>query len=323
MLFWQELGYTARKEKGYEMTQKHIPVLLEPVICCLSPEQGGVFVDGTFGAGGYTRAILDANPATKVIAFDRDATVLPTVRQFQDEFKDRFVFIQDCFGEVSKYIKEPVDGFVLDIGVSSMQIDDPERGFSFRFDGPLDMRMSGQGISAADIINNWPEEKLADILYRYGEEKASRKIARAITNARPLYTTLQLAEVIHSVMPRPKDGSDSAMRSFQALRIAVNDELGELERALSASSQILKAGGRLVVVSFHSLEDRIVKEFLKQNSGKTTHQNKYALQKQSCEDGAFIVPDKKPIVADDKELKKNPRSHSSKLRWAIRTENVS
>ena len=299
------------------MHLEHIPVLLEPVIKCLTPEQGGVFVDGTFGAGGYTRAILKANPATKVIAFDRDATLLPTVQKFQAEFGDRFTFIQACFGEVEKYVTTPVDGFVLDIGVSSMQIDRPERGFSFRFDGPLDMRMSGEGISAADIVNHWPEEKLADILYRYGEEKASRKIARSIVSARPLHTTLQLAEVIHSVMPRPKDGSDSAMRSFQALRIAVNDELGELERALKASPQILKSGGRLVVVSFHSLEDRIVKEFLKQNSGKTIHKNKYTTQAESAE-AVFLVPDKKPITADETELKQNPRAHSAKLRWAIR-----
>ncbi len=299
------------------MIEKHIPVLLKPVIHCLSPEQGGVFVDGTFGAGGYTRAILESSPLTKVIAFDRDATVLSTVKKFQKEFEDRFTFIQDCFGEVAKYITSPVDGFVLDIGVSSMQIDTPERGFSFRFDGPLDMRMSGEGISAADIVNQWPESQLADILYRYGEEKASRKIARAITEARPLSTTLQLAEVIHSVMPRPKDGSDSAMRTFQALRIAVNDELGELERALAASSQILKAGGRLVVVSFHSLEDRIVKEFLKTNSAKSTHKNKYATATLS-DDALFMVPDKKPIIADEEELAKNPRAHSAKLRWAIR-----
>ena len=239
------------------------------------------------------------------------------MKKFQTEFGDRFTFIPDCFGEIEKYITTPVDGFVLDIGVSSMQIDNPERGFSFRFDGPLDMRMSGQGISAADIVNNWPEDQLADILYRYGEEKASRKIARAIVNARPLATTLQLAEVIHSVMPRPKDGSDSAMRSFQALRIAVNDELGELERALNASPKILKSGGRLVVVSFHSLEDRIVKEFLKQNSGKVVHQNKYALKKETAGD-VFLVPDKKPIAADEAELKMNPRAHSAKLRWAVR-----
>lgn len=299
------------------MNAKHIPVLLKPVIKCLAPEKGGVFIDGTFGAGGYTRAILESNSNTKVIAFDRDATVLPTAQKFKAEFGDRFTFIQDCFGEVEKYITSPVDGFVLDIGVSSMQIDTPERGFSFRFDGPLDMRMSGEGISAADIVNNWPAEKLADILYRYGEEKASRKIARAIIGARPIQTTLQLAEVIHSVMPRPKDGSDSAMRTFQALRIAVNDELGELERALSASTKILKSGGRLVVVSFHSLEDRIVKEFLKQNSEKSTHKNKYLVQEEST-DSCFIVPDKKPIVADETELKMNPRAHSAKLRWAVR-----
>ena len=177
--------------------------------------------------------------------------------------------------------------------------------------------MGGAGISAADIVNNWPEEKLADILYRYGEEKASRKIARAIVNARPLNTTLQLAEVIHSVMPRPKDGSDSAMRSFQALRIAVNDELGELERALNASPKILKSGGRLVVVSFHSLEDRIVKEFLKQNSSKNIHKNKYTSQAEST-DALFIVSDKKPITPDEMELEQNPRAHSAKLRWAVR-----
>ena len=299
------------------MTLTHIPVLLRSVIKCLAPEAGGVFVDGTFGAGGYTRGILESNPATKVIAFDRDATVLPTAEKFKAEFGDRFVFIQDCFGNMAKYITTPVDGLVLDIGVSSMQIDDPKRGFSFRFDGPLDMRMSGAGISAADIVNNWPEEKLADILYQYGEEKASRKIAKAVVNARPLNTTQQLAGLIHSVMPRPKDGSDSAMRTFQALRIAVNDELGELKRALEASPKILKSGGRLVVVSFHSLEDRIVKDFLKQNSAKAVHQNKYASEERLTE-GVFFVPDKKPIVADEKELEMNSRAHSAKLRWAIR-----
>ena len=299
------------------MNAKHIPVLLKPVIRCLAPDKGGVFIDGTFGAGGYTQAILESGLNTKVIAFDRDSTVLSTVKEFKAKYGDRFTFVQDRFGAVARYVSEPVDGFVLDIGVSSMQIDTPERGFSFRFDGPLDMRMSGQGVSASDIVNNWPEDKLADILYRYGEEKASRKIARAIINARPLNTTLQLAEIIHSVMPRPKDGSDSAMRSFQALRIAVNDELGELERALSASSDILKSGGRLVVVSFHSLEDRIVKEFLKENSAKTGHVNKYASQKIST-DALFIVPDKKPIMADEAELAQNPRAHSAKLRWAVR-----
>lgn len=300
----------------------HVPVLLSPVMRCLSPDTGGVFVDGTFGAGGYTRAILKAHPATKVIAFDRDAHVLPMAQKFQAEFGDRFTFIQDCFGEVGKYIQTPVDGFVLDIGVSSMQIDDPERGFSFRFDGPLDMRMSGSGVSAADIVNNWPEDQLADILYRYGEEKASRKIARAIVGARPLSTTLQLAEVIHQVMPRPKDGSDSAMRSFQALRIAVNDELGELERALGASVKILKSGGRLVVVSFHSLEDRIVKDFFKQKSSQAIHHNKYAPDA-PVSDGLFVVPDKKPIVAEAPEIQQNPRAHSAKLRWGIRTKEQS
>ena len=235
------------------------------------------------------------------------------------EFGDRFSFIGDCFSSVTDYVKEPVDGFVLDIGVSSMQIDGAERGFSFRLDGPLDMRMSGQGISAADVVNLKGEKELADILYAYGQEKQSRRIAKAIVENRPFQTTAQLVEVIHSVMPRPKDGSDSAMRSFQALRIYVNDELGELTRALDASIRILKPQGRLVVVSFHSLEDKIVKDFLKENAAPKKHQNKYA-KNQETTDKFFIVPEKEIVMADENELKNNSRAHSAKLRWAIRTE---
>lgn len=296
----------------------HIPVLLDSVLTRLGC-QGGVYVDGTFGAGGYTRAILNAHPENRVIAFDRDPTVLPMVEKMKAEFGDRFSFIGDCFSSVADYVKEPVDGFVLDIGVSSMQIDGAERGFSFRLDGPLDMRMSGQGISAADVVNLKGEKELADILYAYGQEKQSRRIAKAIVQNRPFQTTAQLVEVIHSVMPRPKDGSDSAMRSFQALRIYVNDELGELERALDASIRILKPQGRLVVVSFHSLEDKIVKDFLKENAAPKKHQNKYA-KNQETTDKFFIVPEKEIVMADENELQKNSRAHSAKLRWAIRTE---
>ena len=296
----------------------HIPVLLDSVLTRLGC-QGGVYVDGTFGAGGYTRAILNAHPENRVIAFDRDPTVLPMVEKMKAEFGDRFSFIGDCFSSVADYVKEPVDGFVLDIGVSSMQIDGAERGFSFRLDGPLDMRMSGQGISAADVVNLKGEKELADILYAYGQEKQSRRIAKAIVENRPFQTTAQLVEVIHSVMPRPKDGSDSAMRSFQALRIYVNDELGELTRALDASIRILKPHGRLVVVSFHSLEDKIVKDFLKENAAPKKHQNKYA-KNQETTDKFFIVPEKEIVMADENELQKNSRAHSAKLRWAIRTE---
>lgn len=296
----------------------HIPVLLDAVLTRLNC-QGGVFVDGTFGAGGYTRAILKSHTKNQVVAFDRDPTVKSIADKVKSEFGDRFKFIPDCFSRVSEYIQTPVDGFVLDLGVSSMQIDGAERGFSFRLNGPLDMRMSGTGRSAADVVNTFSEKELADILYTYGEEKQSRKIAKAIIGNRPITTTQKLAEVIHSVMPRPKDGSDSAMRSFQALRIYVNDELGELKRALNASLKILKPQGRLVVVSFHSLEDRIVKEFLKENAAPKQHKNKYATNN-VLTDKAFIIPEKEIVMADEKELKNNSRAHSAKLRWAVRTE---
>ncbi|MBP5344499.1 MAG: 16S rRNA (cytosine(1402)-N(4))-methyltransferase RsmH [Alphaproteobacteria bacterium] len=296
----------------------HIPVLLEPVIQHLKP-QGGVFIDGTFGAGGYTRAILLAHPKSKVIAFDRDPSVDVYVKKVKDEFGARFNFIQDCFSNMALHIHKPVDGIVLDIGVSSMQIDQPTRGFSLRFDGPLDMRMGNTGPTAAEIIQSLPEKKLAELLFKYGEEKCSRRIAHALKKKLP-QTTLQMAEVIHAVMPRPKDGSDSATRSFQALRIFVNDELGELERTLAASVSLLKPQGRLVVVSFHSLEDRIVKDFLNQNSEKSGHVNKYAKTKQA--EGAFRILTKKPVTAGEDELKNNPRAHSAKLRAAIRTEST-
>ena len=294
----------------------HIPVLLQPVIENLQIT-AGVFIDGTFGAGGYTRAILSAHPETKVIAFDRDPTTKKYVEKIEAEFGSRFTFIPDCFGNMEKHVKDRVDGIVLDIGVSSMQIDQADRGFSLRFDGPLDMRMGNTGPTAAEIIRSVSEAKLADILYTYGEEKCSHRIARALKEKLP-ETTLQMAEVIHAVMPRPKDGSDSATRSFQALRIFVNDELGELERALESSIHLLKPQGRLAVVSFHSLEDRIVKNFLNLHSAKSRHVNKYACDQP--QDGLFSVATKKPIIADDNELKINPRSHSAKLRVAIRTE---
>ena len=298
------------------MQAAHVPVLLNEVLGYLAP-QGGTFVDGTFGAGGYTQAILQANPNNKVIAFDRDPTTQKAAEQIQKKFPKRFIFIQDCFSHMANYLTTKVDGIVLDIGVSSMQIDTPERGFSLRFNGPLDMRMSDTGPTAADLIQKLPENQLANILYQYGEERQSRKIAHALKTRLPT-TTAEMAEIIHHIMPRPKDGSDSATRSFQALRIAVNDELGELERILSATPRLLKSGGRLVVVSFHSLEDRIVKDYFTQHSAKTVHLNKYARGNQ--EQGVLRILTKKPITASMQELNINPRAHSAKLRAAERTE---
>ena len=298
------------------MSGTHIPVLLKEVLAYLCPKSG-LFVDGTFGAGGYTRAILEAHPQNRVIAFDRDPTTKKAAEKFKKEFGSRFEFVSACFSEIPQYVNEKIDGLVLDIGVSSMQIDTPERGFSLRFDGPLDMRMSENGPSAADLIAALPEKDLADILYKYGEERQSRKIAHALKEYLPK-TTTEMADIIHHVMPRPKDGSDSATRSFQALRIAVNDELGELEKILESSPNLLKKEGRLVVVSFQSLEDRIVNDFLQNHVAKMTHKNKYA--KTQEEEGVFKILTKKPVIASKEELERNPRAHSAKLRAAQRTE---
>lgn len=304
--------------------EPHIPVLLDEVLEYLDCSAGGLFIDGTFGAGGYTRAILNAAPNARVIGFDRDPAARETALATEAAFNGRFSFIHDCFGNMAHHVDEKVDGIVLDLGVSSMQIDQPERGFSFRFDGPLDMRMGQSGRSAKDVVNGFAEKEIADILFRYGEEKASRRIAAAIVRARaetPITTTAQLAEIIHNVMPRPKDGSDSAMRSFQALRIFVNDELGELERALAASVDLLKPGGRLVVVSFHSLEDRLVKNFFIRHSALRPNGNRHTmLPEPASEPLLFDVLTKKPVAAGAPELERNPRAHSAKLRAARRRQ---
>lgn len=302
----------------------HIPVLLTEVLETLVHGTGGTYIDGTFGAGGYTRAILQQDANANVIGFDRDPDAAKTGYDLEGKMQGRFSFVHDCFGNMANHISEQVDGIVLDLGVSSMQIDRPERGFSFRFDGPLDMRMGQEGLRAKDIVNGFKEKEIADILFKYGEEKASRRIAAAIVKARadkPITTTGALAELVHSVMPKPKDGSDSAMRTFQALRIYVNDELGELERALDASVRLLKPGGRLVVVTFHSLEDRIVKNFLIKNSSLRPNQNRHApVLQQSDDKPLFKVLTKKPVLPSDAEIKNNPRSHSAKLRAAMREE---
>ncbi len=302
------------------MTQRpHIPVLLQEVIQSLKIKAGGVYVDGTFGAGGYTEAILNAAPDVQVIAIDQDKTAIDAGQALVKKYAPRLTLLHGCFGDMDKLVSQPVDGVVLDIGVSSMQIDQPQRGFSFQKDGPLDMRMGQSGQSAADVVNTFDENKLADIIYNYGEERFSRKIAKAIVTARnqkPFETTMQLVRTIHSVMPHKAGDIDSATRTFQALRIFVNDELGELQRGLNGAENILKDGGILSVVTFHSLEDRIVKNFLQDACPAVKHVNKY--KPQENEVGRFELAFKKPISASQAEIKENPRARSAHLRSAVR-----
>ncbi|HRK25132.1 MAG TPA: 16S rRNA (cytosine(1402)-N(4))-methyltransferase RsmH, partial [Beijerinckiaceae bacterium] len=254
---------------------RHIPVLRSEALAALAPVPGGVYVDGTFGAGGYSRALLALHPDIRVIAIDRDPAAIAGGAELVAASGGRLSLIQGCFGDLDTLVRDSgvgsVDGVVLDIGVSSMQIDEALRGFSFRADGPLDMRMSSEGDSAAEIVNHADEAEIADILYHFGEERLSRPIARAIVGerkVRPFETTRQLADLIGRVVRSRPGDIHPATRSFQALRIAVNDELGELVRALHGAERLLKPGGRLAVVSFHSLEDRIVKVFLAARSGR-------------------------------------------------------
>lgn len=302
------------------MTRPHIPVLLNEVIQSLAIRTGGLYIDGTFGAGGYTEAILNAAPDVRVIAIDQDETAVAAGQSLVQQYAPRLTLIHGRFGDMADLVSTPVDGVVLDIGVSSMQIDRPERGFSFQKDGPLDMRMGQTGQTAADVVNTFKESDLADILYEYGEEKASRRIARKIVQRRqekPFQTTLDLADVIRSCLPRKPGDTDPATRSFQALRIYVNDELGELKRGLTGAQSLLKAGGILAVVSFHSLEDRIVKNFMAQESGHVPNPSKYMPEVQK-KAPSFEILTKKPITPSPAELSVNPRARSSRLRAARR-----
>ena len=301
----------------------HLPVMLKEVLEHLSPEDGGVYVDGTFGAGGYSRAILQAADCV-VVAIDRDETALAAAEELKSQYPSRFKFVQGCFGDVAKHIAalgyDAVDGFVLDVGVSSMQLDQAERGFSFRFDGPLDMRMGRAmgGETAADLVNGMDETELANVIYNYGEERHSRRIAKAIVLRRAekkFETTADLANVVRGAVPGAfKSKIDPATRTFQALRIAVNDELGELERALEASESVLKPEGRLVVVTFHSLEDRIVKTFMRDKAGPKKAVSRYAPITDDAEQSAFELLSRKAVLASDDEISQNPRSRSAKLR---------
>jgi len=299
----------------------HISVLLEEVVTALAPRDGAIFVDGTFGAGGYSTALLEAAKC-RVFGIDRDPSAVTTGRELAKRYDGRFAILGGRFGDMESLLAEAgvasVDGVTLDLGVSSMQIDQAERGFSFQKDGPLDMRMESAGPSAADLVNSLPEAELADILWRYGEERHSRRLARAIVADRketPFNTTRQLAELVRRVVPSSKDGIDPATRTFQGLRIAVNDELGEVERGLAAAERLLAPGGRLAVVSFHSLEDRLVKDFLKGGSGLAARPSRH-LPDVAGEVARFRLISRKPIVAGAAELAANPRSRSAKLRVA-------
>ena len=303
-----------------DVSSPHIPVLLSAILKAVSPVTG-VWLDGTFGAGGYTRGLLDAG-AERVIAVDRDPLAFEMAAEWADAYGARLVQQQGTFSKLDDYGAE-LDGVVLDLGVSSMQLDQAERGFSFMRDGPLDMRMSQQGKSAADIVNEASEDVLANILFQYGEERASRRISKAIVRSRadaPFTSTLQLAEVIEGCLPRAKPGqSHPATRSFQALRIAVNNEYGELHQGLMAAERALKAGGRLAVVTFHSVEDRMVKRFLTARAGAGGNANRYAPEVQRAAP-AFEIVNRKAIPADAREIEANPRARSAKLRVATRTD---
>jgi len=296
----------------------HIPVLLEEVMGALKPRDGALYIDGTFGGGGYTRALL-TRAACEVIAIDRDPEAIARGETLRKEFGARLTIVEGNFSELDHLAGVKADGVTLDIGVSSFQFDEAERGFSFSSDGPLDMRMSASGESAADAINTLSEQELADIFWRYGEEKKSRSIARAIIAARPVTTTRALAEVVEKAQgPAAKRFAiHPATRTFQALRIYVNDELAELERGLEAAERILKPSGILAVVSFHSLEDRIVKRFFAERAGRNPNASRHQLQVEDPRSPTFRLLEN--AVPGDEEIRINPRARSARLRAAERT----
>ena len=312
---------------------RHVPVLREEVLAALAipADSPGLYLDGTFGAGGYTSAIL-SSPETRVLALDRDPSAIAAGRTLVDKFGDRLTLVDARFGDLETIAAGeklgPFDGVALDVGVSSMQIDQPARGFSFMQDGPLDMRMDmggmgNHGRSAADLLAEASAETLADIFFHYGEERHSRRIARAIVHDRtatPFTTTRQLAGLLARIVPHKPTDPHPATRTFQALRIAVNDELGELVAALTAAERVLRPGGRLAVVSFHSLEDRIVKQFLARRAGKGEAKGRRLPGEAAPPLPSFDLPRGQPILPGEAELKANPRARSAKLRVGIRTQ---
>jgi len=305
------------------MTQvaPHIPVLLDEVMAALTLRDGDVYVDGTFGAGGYTRAALAAG--ARAYGIDRDPSALARGAALTGEFPGRLTLVDGRFAAMDQSLGAlgvtQVDAVALDIGVSSMQIDQPERGFSFMNDGPLDMRMSSDGPSAADFLNTADEAEIADVIFRLGDEPKSRRIARAIVADRPLTRTSELARLVRSVCGYKPGGKDPATKTFQAIRIYVNDELGELDAGLRAAERLLRPGGRLAVVSFHSLEDRAVKGFLRARSGNEPSGSRHLPQAGVSGPAPTFCAPAKPVRASEAEAARNPRARSATLRAATRT----
>jgi len=299
----------------------HVPVMLAEVLASLAPQEGVTYLDATFGGGGYARAILEAAPGCTVFAIDRDPDAIARGAALAQRFAGRLHLIEGRFGDMLTLLRDrgiaSLDGVVMDLGVSSFQLDQAERGFSFRADGPLDMRMEKSGPSAAELVNNLPERDLADIIFRFGEERFARRIARAIVARRveaPFTTTADLAALVRRAVPRDPSGIDGATRSFQALRIAVNDELGEVERGIAAAMEMLAPGGRLVVVAFHSLEDRIVKQAMAAASGRggASRHDPAALSGRAKLAFHLLTP--RALRPQDAECSANPRARSARLR---------
>jgi 16S rRNA (cytosine1402-N4)-methyltransferase len=305
------------------MTGVHVPVLAPEMVAALSPRAGQLYLDGTFGAGGWSQALLEAAPC-RVVALDRDPAAVSIGHELARAFAGRLTVLEGCFGEMESLLRplgiEAVSGVALDLGVSSPQLDEPQRGFSFRADGPLDMRMAGHGRTAADLVNTLPETALASLIRTYGEERFARRVARAIVRVRaasPITRTGALADLVRKTVPA--DGAiDPATRTFQALRIAVNDEEGELERGLAAAERMLAPGGRLAVASFHSLEDRSVKNFLRTRGGAAPRASRHAPAVRQAAP-SFRLLTRKPIVPGASETARNPRARSARLRAAERT----
>jgi len=309
------------------MSRPHIPVMLKEVLDVLQPRDGGIYVDGTFGNGGYSRGILEAANC-QVWGIDRDPNVIAKTKDMEAEFGGRLRVIEGRFGDMAELLAAQgvgkVDGVALDLGVSSMQLDQAERGFSFQNDGPLDMRMEQDGQTAADVVNNFDEEDIANIIYEFGEERRSRHVAHAIVEARkerPFTRTRELAELVRRVVRKSKDGIDAATRTFQGLRIYVNDELGEVDRGLSGAEQVLAPNGRLAVVSFHSLEDKRVKAFLNEHGGNLPNPSRHVPSTGKAGPSPTFKLLKRGVVKPTKdECKINPRSRSARMRLAERTE---